>query len=458
MVSDAEMQRINASAELWFGKLMTFFFDKGFENFWWLGNCFDTITDYLLVFDVPLPEGTMKTVLDKYKLWRESNDQSKTVNTWYDDWAWWAIASAKAYDLRYSRVFGSYAAAFTGVAEDCWTIVDRGLGDGVHLGAPNAYENRENMKCWVNPPAPQAGWYAPLIEGGRGSGLHGTWQYEIFSIARPTAATDPPPPPARWTGPFENTQANPSWPVGDWPFWLGAYQLTVMNALYLLLAARLEQAHKINPSVPSAATQLADEYGFLWAWFGKDDKRPLPAGVPALLQPFGDGQVVRERVSKYASRNGTYDDVNFFAGKNSWGGDIGLVLNGLAIYNTLYPDSHPERPLANLIKQLVLGYIAAMYDSAAKEPKPYYPLHGGIFDNDVPDYKSGIGVFMRSLLQASAQAHSPVWEVLKGYSTVRDFLAGCGEWAQRQVITPKTDAFDCLNVLATLTAVRAIPH
>jgi hypothetical protein len=47
---------------------------------------------------------------------------------------------------------------------------------------------------------------------------------------------------------------------------------------------------------------------------------------------------------------------------------------------------------------------------------------------------------------------------LKGYSTLRDFLLYCGEWAQRQVITEQTDAFDCLNVLATLTAVRAIPH
>src|SRR5258708_29126815 len=254
------MQRISASAEPWFTKLMTFFAIKdenNFENFWWLGNCFDTITDYLLVFDATQPEDTMKTVLDKYKSLREHHDQSVTVDTWYDDWAWWAIASAKAYDPRYVRVFGSYAAPFTGVARACWKVVDQGLDDGVHLGAPNAYENRENLKGWVNPPKPEEGWYAPLIEGGPGSGLHGTWQYDIFSIARPRPdGGNPPPAGSRWTGPFENTQANPSWPVGSTPFWAGPYQLTVSNPLYRLLAGPLEQATTNTPRLPPAPPHL----------------------------------------------------------------------------------------------------------------------------------------------------------------------------------------------------------
>lgn len=347
---------------------------------------------------------------------------------------------------RYAGVFGIYRQDFIDVANACWTIVDQGLGDGVHLGAPNGYTNRENMTKWNPRPTPLPGWYAPLFDNGAGSGLHGTWQYDIFSNERTGAA---------WHGPAEgNPESNPSWPLGI--SWGGPFQLTVMNALYLLLTARLEQARRRDPSVPPAAAQLTDELGFLWAWFGKDSENPLPDNVPGLLCKAGDGLVVRERVSRYALHEGKYDKVYMFGEPNTWGGDIGLVLNALATYNTLYPDVDPERPVARLMKDLVLGYIALLFGGRA--PQPCYPPGEGVFGLDPGDYKSGIGVFMRGLYQAFQQDHSPLWELLKPYATVREFLMYSGEWALKQKITTDTDAFDCLNVIATLTAVTAIPH
>jgi len=457
-VPDLDMQAVEDSASEWFKKLMTYYvIDKknpknNFDNFWWCGNCFDTITDYLLVFKPDDPSAAVNTVLQKYYWFREMHDQKETVNTWYDDWAWWAIASAKAWNSSYSEVFGSCATPFADVARTCWTIVDQGLGDGVHLGAPNGYTNRENMKDWNPKPTPVDGWVAPLFDNGPGSGLHGTWQYDIFSNRREGSA---------WHGPAEgNNDSNPSWPLAPKWSWGGPFQLTVMNALYLLLTARLEQASRKNQAVPAAGVQLKDQFGFLWAWFGKNKDHLLPGGVPGLLKAAGkraeDGLVVRERVSRYAVRNGNYDEVYEFYEECTWGGDIGLVLNGLGTYLTVAPENDPARPVASLMKALVNGYMSVLFQG--RMPQAYYPPGKGVFGRDPDDYRSGIGVFMRGLYQAFQQDGSPLWELLKPYNTLRDFLTYSGQWALDQQITKDTDAFDCHNVLATLTAVKAIPH
>lgn len=455
-MSDIDMEEVRASAQSWYDKLLTFFaLNSGYNNFWRLGNCFDTMTDYLLVSRTTGTDSMLRTVQEKFISAPLHNDQRNIVDTWYDDWAWWAIASAKAYDPEYAGVFGTYAGAYTGIAQACWAVVDQGLGDGVHLGAPNAYTNLENRTLWVNPPEPLEGWVKPRIEGGRGSGLHGTWQYDIFSAARTRPETPPADPAASyWAGPNENNpDSNPSWP----PFtWAGPFQLTVMNALYLLLAARLEQAHRNNPGIPSTAPQLADEYGFLKAWFGKDPDNPVEPDLSLLWQVTQSGWVVRERVSTYAAQDGTYKQVESWDPQSTWGGDVGLMLNGLATYHELFLD---DSFASGLTLELVYGYIGQLYNQTAG-PQPYSPPTGGVFYNDPDDYKSGIGVFMRGLLQAYRQEHSPIRDLVRD-TTFQQFLLGCYRWAVKQVIDPppgepKPDPFDCLNVLATLTTVMAI--
>lgn len=202
---DIDLNRVRASADQWCTKLLTYFtVTGGFTNFWQLGNCFDTVTDYLSISGASETDNTLKGVQEKFISIPLHSDQRDRVDTRYDDWAWWAIAAANAYDPLYAEVFGTYARAYAGIAQSCWTVVDQGLGDGVHLGAPNAYTNRENQTLWVNPPEPKTGWVKPRIDRGRGSGLHGTWQYDIFSNKRSRRKTPPRDPDAPyWTGPTE---------------------------------------------------------------------------------------------------------------------------------------------------------------------------------------------------------------------------------------------------------------
>jgi hypothetical protein len=453
MMPDIDMKTVRASAEQWYAKLLTSFtLTSGDNDFWRLGNCFDTMTDYLLISGAAGTDGMLRTVQEKFMSVPLHHDQRDTVDTWYDDWAWWAIAAAKAYDPLYAEVFGTYGRAYTGIAQACWSVVDQGLGDGVHLGAPHAYTNLENQTLWVNPPKPLEGWVKPRIDAGRGSGLHGTWQYDIFSNERTRPNTPPADPAASyWAGPAEgNPDTNPSWPSSTWA---GPFQLTVMNGLYLLLAGRLERAHRSNPGVPSTALQLRDEYGFLKAWFGEDPHNPVEPEA-SLLRRVKGGWVVGERVSTYAARDGKYEHVENWLAQATWGGDIGLIVNGLATYHELFPD---DTLPARLVQGLVFGYIGRLY-SHTEGPRAYYPSTGGIFAGDTGDYKSGIGVFMRGLLQAYKQEHSPISDLVED-GTFRQFLTGCCDWAMRQPIDPpktKPDSFDCLNVLATLTAVMAI--
>ncbi|HEU5332262.1 MAG TPA: hypothetical protein VFU73_05855, partial [Actinocrinis sp.] len=419
------------SAQQTYTNLKQYFSES--NNYWQLGNCFDTMTDYLLVAgpsfaDPQLPRMVQRTFDDP---------ATQAYAGWYDDYAWWAIASAKAYDARFAPIFGPYAAAFTGIAQACWSILDIGKGDGVHLGAPAAFTNRDNQTMFTDPPKIPDYFVAPRFDAGRGSGLHGVWQYDIFANRREAP---------NWYGPAEgNADSNPSWPPH---FWLGPYQLTVVNALYLLAAVRFEQAHRDHRAVPSTAMQLADEYGFFKAWLGYDPARPID-GRSSLLEGFSEGYaVVRERVSTYAQRANGYPQVENWDAQTSWGGDQGMVINALAGYNRLHPgDAMP----ADVIRRLVSGYIKYMTNSTG-EPQPYYPITGNKLERDEPDYKSGIGVFMRGLLQAYQTPGNPIVPLVPS-PTFQSFLRDAVRWANA---FKQQDLFDSLNVLATQTAAMAM--
>ena len=81
---------------------------------------------------------------------------------------------------------------------------------------------------------------------------------------------------------------------------------------------------------------------------------------------------------------------------------------------------------------------------------PWYPTGD---DNklakwDIADYKCGSGVFMRGLFCASRQKATRVSELVAS-NFFQDFLCGS---ARAACGAPRDDLFDCLNVLATLTA------
>jgi hypothetical protein len=321
------------------------------------------------------------------------------------------------------------------MAQSLWTIVDQGKGDGVHLGAPQAFTNRDNETLFLKPPAIPFYWVTPRFDNGRGSGLHGVWQYDIFANKRELP---------NWVGPKEgNAATNPSLPS---LYWLGPYRL--VNALYLLLAVRLEQASRDNPAVPPASLQVEDEYGFFRAWSGNDSRNPV-SDEDSLLEQFGDtAALVRERVSTYAFRAARHPEVENWDAETSWGGDQGMVLNALTGYLRLHPDSTVLPPQ---IQRLVRGYIIHMTNSAGV-PQPFYPFTGNKLEGDYGDYKSGIGVFMRGLLQAYQTPGNPIGPMVPGLE-FQSFLRGCVNWANN---FKQEDLFDSLNVLATLTAAIAM--
>ncbi len=416
-------------------------------EFWKIGNCFDTMTDYRRqVGSADL--AMLAMIRSRY---------AATVNTsaacWYDDFCWWAIASAKAYDPPYRAIFAGQDLFFQQLATDNWQKVDTGKADSVHLGAPQAFTNKDNLTFFNPKPQPKVYWVTPRFDNGRHSGLHGVWQYDIFSNERDRQHN--------WSGPAEcNGDTNPSWPEHSW---LGPFQLTLVNALYFLMAQR----------VPGVTYQLADSYGFLRAWLGYDpvnvpgkDHDGLDLSLVIMLEEEGKTIALpRERVSTYArnpDKPEPHDDypkvenwTDGVAGDSpdrSWAGDIGLLLIGLVGYRK----DHPEDPMCNgLIQPLILGYLSHLVSDGA--PLGYWPVGDPLFGSDEGDYKSGIGVFMRCVLQAFWSGDDLVVPLVtdKG-GPFQQFLSSAVKWAERLLDRPGADLFDLFNVLATLTLALAL--
>lgn len=408
-----------------YGTLKTYFLAS--DNYWRLGCTFDTLTDALRILGPSRDTSLAKDALTQYH---------NTSGAWYDDYAWWAIASAKAYDPAFAQIFGSFANSFTGIAQGCWSYVDQGLNDGVHNGAPQVFVNRDNESFFLNPPSVPFYWAEPRFDNGRGSGLHGVWQKDMFANARIVGD-------GNWFGPTE-FGPNPSVPsVTN----LGPYQNTVVNGLYLLAAVRFEQARLTNRAVPTCAAQAADEYGFVRTWMGYNPAHPLQPVETLLNTEFGDGTaVVRERVSTYAFHNGGYPRVENWDARTSWGGDQGLLINGLAGYFQLSP---VNTEIPGIIRSLMLGYARHVVD-ANGVPQPYFPITDNKLASwDPDDYESGVGVFMRGLVQAARIADGPV-RAFSRTPEFQQFLRRAVAWATNA--PPPDDMFAALNVLATLLA------
>jgi hypothetical protein len=429
-----------------------------YDNYWQIGCCFDSMTDYLLEFGIEPDMQMLELILSRY---------AKLEGGWYDDYAWWAIAAAKVWDPDYRIFFEGHLVDCAWIASTCWDVVENGKADKTHFGAPNAYDMRdkEDSSNWNNPPTHHPAYNVdPRFHGEKGSGLRGTWQYDIFSIQRsglnwkgpkePVPCTNPSYPGATRT---ELSKCNSLIPPSKLPFWAGFYQLTVMNALYFLLALRLEQVRSKPPGPPDqppdASQGLSDEYGFLTAWFGWDQLHPVTADE-SLLRNLGNDTaiLVGERVSTYAkATDGTFPPVQYWSKQRSWAGDQGLILNALTGY-LLFRGDDAANNIRNLIPKLIDGYVT--YQLRQGQPQSCYPdPNEEVFGVDHSDYLSGIAVFMRGLYQAYRPADSPVRQKAKD-NDFQVFLARCGTWARD--FNSFTEPFDYLNVLATATAVHAM--
>jgi hypothetical protein len=337
-------------------------------NAWQIGNVFDTLTDWVAYFPDANPAGT--------EVVQAARDQWDSFGSmcWYDDYGWWGIASAKAFDDKYATMFGSNRAKFQQIATDCWNVMHTGKPDVPPYkwkGGPNVWNNRDEGSHRGYFTSPYT-WAVPRFEGG-------VWQYDMFKDHRP----NPP-------------ECSPSNPADPKYCLLGPFQNTVMNGLYLVLALRLALINKGTGTADAARTEL----GFLNKWFAVK-------GDESLLQSFAESTLVRERVATYAliEPDNTYPQVEGYYFQDFWGGDQGLILGGLLDYLTFEPTNPAVQSQAISIAR---GVFLHLVDSDGVMPYSF-----GFHDhNDPDDYSCGSGVFWRYLLRGFQQNPALRTEVL----------------------------------------------
>lgn len=427
----------------------------GSINGWQVGCVLDTLIDYRRLLksrgqaDAPENARLLRLALG---VWSPPDPPpARTLQDemcWYDDYCWWGIAAAKAWDPAFAFLFtGKAEADFRQIALSCWKIVQSGIATApiktqskpncprsgnqyVHRGAPAAWENREGAKTdqdhFFDPTRPKQ-WAAPRFPGG-------VWQYDLYYTKRGPcdcssgpANTDPCDPSIKGLGPFQNT---------------------VMNGLYFLFAVRLLAAARdaavddpLRDLKDELSTAVESEYTFLQTWFDYHGDQKLPADQ-TLLQRFGSAALVRERVSTYARITpdaATYPSVYNYDPRNAWAGDQGLVLAGLVDYGRLVKkDQKTARDVALAVLEGVAGHLTKNHVVQAYS-EFWSPGDDG-------DYKSGAGVFWRGLLEAWLVDEDVRGKVGSDYPQVLASSAAATASSAQQ------DLFDWFNILSTLTA------
>ncbi len=142
-------------------------------NGWQIGNVFDTLLEYVVRYPVPgvSTEEVVQAGLDQ---WNKVGGSM----CWYDDYGWWGIAFAKAFDDKYANVFGTHRSEAQAIAKHCWDVMHTGKPKGTYtyLGGPNVWANRDetgNLHYFT-----KAGWAQPRFTGG-------VWQYDMWVTPRP---------------------------------------------------------------------------------------------------------------------------------------------------------------------------------------------------------------------------------------------------------------------------------
>jgi hypothetical protein len=399
------IDKYKSEASTTFSSLLKTF--KGWTNMWQIGNVFDTLTDYVVRFPdaEPSPGAVAKAALDRWK---------NTEGCWYDDYGWWGIASAKAFDDRYASIFGPDRRVFQAMATHCWDVM--------HTGKPNkgAFSYKGGPSVWANrDEGTQPGYFTSPDTWAEPRIAEGVWQYDMFNYMR-------------------LEECSPSNPSDPNQVTLGPFQLTVMNGLYLVLALRL----RLQGQGTGTDGAIKSEMGFLNAWFDLEKDE-------SLLWRFSDnGLLVRERVATYQKCDATnsYPPVQGYHADGAWGGDQGLILGGLLDYLSVEPSDPVAQSRAISIAR---GVFSHMVD--AQGVMPYSTGFDVHYDAD--DYSCGMGVFWRYLLWGFGQNAELRKEVLKWVAEDpenNEIYKSAENALSRE--RPGNALFADFNILATLTA------
>jgi len=396
-------------------------------NGWQIGNVFDTLLEYVVRYTAP---GVSADELVRAGLQQWENVQGSMC--WYDDYGWWGIAFAKAFDDKYKDVFGTHRGLCQALAKHCWDVMHTGKPNApapynyTYEGGPNVWANRDETG---NPGyfTSSAGWAQPRFTGG-------VWQYDLWVTPRPH-------PPECTPNKNQDDLCVSDPKLKEWcP--LGPFQLTVMNGLYFVLALRLA-LKKQGTGTTDAVTA---EYDFLKKWFSLK-------GDESLLQSFsGDASaLVRERVATYDKLDGVYPTVEGYAAADAWCGDQGLMLGALLDYLSFDP-SNPD--VESQAISLAGGVLSHMVDKNGVMPYS----DGFNNHNDPDDYSCGSGVYWRYLLRGYNQNSTLHKQVLDYVITEQEknSVYVSAEQAFARVDSNDNKLFAYFNVLSVLMAALEI--
>jgi hypothetical protein len=356
---------------------------QAYSVYWRLGHSFDTIIDYLAISPgEPHDFGPIAI-----KAYNRSTDNA----CWYDDFAWWGIASLKA--LQHPQLFPD-SSGLKQILDQCWSVN--------YENAPNVWTHNRN-----NPPLER---FEPRFPGG-------VWN-------------------ADWSKP------GPLHPCGNMPIQptvaphLGGIQNTVTNGLYLVLATRLDlETH--DPRYRDAAKS---EYDFLSNWFNVSDAQH------ALWMPVENGAVIRERPATFAN----LEEVPGYNPRVAWAGDQGIILGGLVDRMRVVQGGDPN-VYANLLskaKAIAAGVKSVVTTHYEGILGAWVNTTQGESDPDPEDYATGPGVYWRYLLYAY-QNNADLKKYFKDTGQI-DFARQNAEHPRRAV--GSDDLVDLTNRLAALVA------
>ncbi|HKV95845.1 MAG TPA: hypothetical protein VJW20_25105 [Candidatus Angelobacter sp.] len=375
-------------------KLKATFENSEVNNYWRCGNAASSLLDYFLL-------GGKVTSPDfitaKHQWFEETYHQwfNETGNLWFDDYLWWTIAALKSRTDRFH-------APWDHIFEITWANAQPALS--VWKDAVRKYGKFQEYEPRFTP---------------------GVWN-------------------ARWSeyGPWkEIEEKNGKKTIKDNA--LLGIQNAVVNLLYLYAAARSQ----------NFIQKALAEYSFLTSWF--NDTPVADSMLHRFTSPSNEACVlVHERVSTF--HNGVPDPNYKTYSQFFWTGDQGLLLGSAMRLMGL---SQAPAPVKTTCHDLALAVIRGVKQELVKkgELQPYTQGQS-IPQDDVQDYNSGSGVFLRYVLEAWL-----AWPELKaelhrnGFDSLVLSMAGL---APDPPLSPSDDLNDCINPwtnhLATLLAAIAI--
>lgn len=369
---------------------------KDARNVWRTAWAMDTLLDYFSILDVDASAYESIAV-----------DALNPVHkgAWWDDFGWIGIAALRAAEM---NTFPAHRDTFVKIAINAWAYMH---GPGWSASSTDVYPFRD-VEGWAE--------FANEHSGNRGAAnvwndIEQTWPdvtREEKASLRPRHA-----PGGAWNSPLQADSHPQTSPVYSGQCnYLNPVQNTVTNGLYAILSLRINQAAD-KPQFKSLFDQSTlDTHASRNAWKNQIEwlnqwMTETPDPVQSLMYTLDNGSLVRERVSTFHPVDQQLLWDMAYRKHLVWTGDQGLLIGALReSRNGHLPTPRPK--VLECFPDLIKGtFNHAFADRTYGQVRGSFPLPWLVVHsenpyeaaspgNDNADYQTGVGVWMRYLLQA----------------------------------------------------------